>query len=136
MENPISGSCLCGSVAYQLVGPSSQFHWCHCSQCRKVTGSAHVANIFTKPENLKWLKGEDNCKRYDLPGGAFLSNAFCQDCGTRVPWLSRDDQWYIVPAGSLDGDADIAPQDNIFWADRANWYDAGVKATRFDQYPT
>ena len=43
----IEGKCLCGNVRYRITGPILNFQYCHCSRCRKFTGSAHAANVFT-----------------------------------------------------------------------------------------
>ena len=41
----------------------------------------------------------------------------------------------IIPAGSLNGNPDIAPQDNLFWPERAGWYDEALAAVHFDAFP-
>lgn len=130
MSEPIHGSCLCGRVQYRVSGPFDTFHLCHCSQCRRSTGSAHAANIFTSPERLQWLQGEDLVKHYipDEPG--VISKAFCSHCGSLVPYTSLQSDRLIIPAGSLTDPAGIEPQDNIYWRDRADWYDAGLAAQR------
>ncbi len=131
----LEGSCLCGLIAYRYQAPPDQFHLCHCSLCRKVSGSAHASNIFASPQHFEWLSGEDKWKRFDLPSAKWFSTAFCGECGSRVPWLSRDGKTLIIPAGSLDSQSPIDPLDNIFWEDRADWYDAGLKAERVARYP-
>lgn len=135
MDKTITGACLCGRVKYQVSGPLDVFHLCHCSQCRRSTGSAHAANIFTRPEHLRWLAGEDLVKRYIPDEPDVISKAFCSHCGSLVPYTSLKSGRLIIPAGSLDGDAGIAPNDNIFWTDRAGWYDAGLEAKRVPQAP-
>ncbi|MCG6938790.1 MAG: GFA family protein [Gammaproteobacteria bacterium] len=40
------------------------FQYCHCSRCRKFTGSAHAANIIIDPENFRWLGGETSAGRF------------------------------------------------------------------------
>ncbi len=131
----IKGGCLCGEVTYEVTGPFDQFHLCHCSRCRKSTGSAHASNIFTKPENIRWLTGESLIKRFDLPTAERFARCFCSQCGSGVPYLSRNGLALTIPAGSLDDDPGIRPQDHIFWRDRGCWYDEGVTAPRFDEYP-
>ena len=131
----LEGSCLCGTVTYRYQASPQQFHLCHCSLCRKVSGSAHASNIFVLPQHFEWLSGEDRWKRFDLPSGKWFSTAFCCECGSRVPWLSRDGKSLIIPAGTLDSCSSIEPQDNIFWEDRADWYDAALQAERVAKYP-
>ncbi|MCP3867429.1 MAG: GFA family protein [Gammaproteobacteria bacterium] len=135
MKQQAEGSCLCGQVKFTVTGPFSGFHLCHCSRCRKDSGSAHASNIFTGPENIQWLSGAELVKRYDLPTARRFAKCFCTECGSPVPYLSRDGKFLIIPAGSLDSDPGITPNDHIFWKDRASWYDAGLNAPRFDEYP-
>jgi hypothetical protein len=130
----ISGSCLCGEVKFESENSFSQFHFCHCSQCQKATGSAHVSNLFTTPDNIKWLSGENNVKRFDVPGRT-ISSAFCTDCGSPVPYLSSTGESLIIPAGVLDSAPNIAPQDNIFWSEHAAWYEAGIKSKKYARFP-
>lgn len=129
----LSGGCLCGAVAFQIKDEFEQFQLCHCSQCQKTTGTAHASNLFASPENIQWLTGLDLIVRFDLEGRS-ISNAFCSKCGSRVPYKSLSGDILVVPAGSLDEAPSIIPQANIFWPERAAWYDAAVAATRFNQY--
>ena len=135
-KDRIGGSCLCGQVRFQVHGPYLAFHLCHCSRCRKETGSAHAANLFTAAGNIEWLEGESLVKRFDLPDAERFARAFCTECGGPVPYTSRDGRFLIVPAGSLDGDPGVRPDDNIFWRDRAPWEEEGHDAPRFDTYAT
>jgi hypothetical protein len=57
------------------------------------------------------------------------------ECGSPVPFLSRGYRFLIISAGSLDADPDIQPRDHIFWKDRASWYDQGLTAPHYDEYP-
>ncbi|MFT5220145.1 MAG: hypothetical protein ACI9LO_000694 [Planctomycetota bacterium] len=135
MSDTFSGRCLCGQVRYEVSGPFEAFHLCHCSQCRRSTGSAHASNIFTSEDRLKWLSGSELVKRYtpDKPG--VISKCFCTHCGSLVPYTSLKSGKLIIPAGSLDQTPDILPEDHIFWRDRAGWYDAAATVKRCEQGP-
>lgn len=130
----LSGSCLCGDVTFKCEDQFSQFHLCHCTQCQKVTGSAHVSNLFCAPTNIEWLTGEDKIKRYQVPGRSLVSS-FCGNCGSPVPYVSVSGKTLLVPAGSLDDAPNITPQDNIFWSEHAPWYEAGLQSQKFDGFP-
>jgi len=134
MSETISGACLCGRVRYQVSGPFDVFHLCHCSQCRRSTGSAHAANIFTSPDRLEWIAGADLVKRYTPEQPDVISKCFCTHCGSLVPYTSLHSGKLIIPAGSLSEPPGIVPDDNIFWRDRADWYDAGLEAKRHAQF--
>ena len=133
MTDTVSGSCLCGKVTFEIKNEFRLFQLCHCTQCQKSTGTAHASNLFTHPENIRWQSGQDSIVRYDVPGRR-ISNVFCRHCGSRVPWLSLSGESLAVPAGSLDGVPAIAPQANIFWPERAAWYDQGIQAAPYDTY--
>lgn len=129
----ISGSCLCGVVTFEIKNEFAHFQLCHCTQCQKMSGSAHASNLFTKPDYITWLSGEDGVHRYDVKGRKF-SNAFCRECGSRVPFVSLSGRMLAVPAGSLDGEPNKSPQANIFWPERAAWYDEALQTPHFDRY--
>jgi hypothetical protein len=134
MNEAIEGSCLCGGVRYAVTGPFDRFYYCHCSRCRKASGSAHVSNLFGRPENIRWIAGKELIRRFDLPTAERFSRCFCSECGTPVPHVTRNGQFLLVPAGALEGDPGMRPQANIFWRDRSPWYEEGLAAPRFDAY--
>lgn len=135
MSNEINGSCLCGKVTFKVTGPFKAFYLCHCSRCRRATGSAHAANIFGTPDQLEWLSGEETIKHYKFPEAERFSKNFCMECGSAVPMIGPDGTRLLIPAGTLSTAPEIKPAANIFWADRAGWYDDGLAAQRFDGYP-
>ena len=79
------GSCLCGSVQYEISGEAKKFYHCHCKRCRKATGTGHASNLLVKPGSIKWLKGEESIKGYKVPEAIRFTNRFCSVCGGRVP---------------------------------------------------
>jgi len=135
MDKTVKGGCLCGRVQYQVRGPFDTFHLCHCSQCRRSTGTAHAANIFTTEDRLEWICGEELIKRFIPDEADVIGKSFCSHCGSLVPYTSIHSGRLIIPAGSLNEHPGIDPQDNIFWSDRADWYDAGLTAQRVPQDP-
>lgn len=112
------GSCLCGAVRFKVDGGFERFYLCHCSRCRKDTGSAHAANLFASTAKLEWLAGQQHIRSFTVPGTRH-TKCFCAACGSALPYVS--DGLLVVPAGSLDTALTIAPDANIFMADRAAW---------------
>lgn len=135
MVNKVKGACLCGKVQYTATGPFSAFHICHCSQCRRSTGSAYASNIFTTADRLEWLSGQDQIKQYIPDEPNVISKSFCRHCGSLVPYISTKNGKLMIPAGSLSEDPEIRPKDNIFWHDRADWYDSVAQTPKFDGFP-
>ena len=130
----IKGSCLCGAVKFEIKAPLSAFRYCNCSRCRKASGSAHVANIFLPQGQVTWTAGESSIKRFDLPGAKRFSVWFCSRCGSRVPHKVRDGDNYLIPAGLLDDDPVMRPENSIFWGSRAPWYVEPREIPKFAEY--
>ena len=121
MSKSIKGSCLCQTVTFQFHGPEFVFQYCHCSRCRKFTGSAHATNILIDPKQFEWLTGEDQVERFEHPDAKHYATCFCKKCGSSLPWLAQTGRAVIIPAGTLDDDPGIRPVQNIFWDSRAPW---------------
>jgi hypothetical protein len=51
------GSCLCGEIIFEIIGEFESFFLCHCERCRKDTGSAHAANLFSSKTSRTYLLG-------------------------------------------------------------------------------
>ena len=132
--NDVKGSCLCGRIKFELFGEIGSFNLCHCMRCRRSTGSAHASDIFTEPENIKWLSGEDLIQRFELPEAERFMKQFCSKCGSAVPYVNRLGINLVIPAGSLTEQFEVPPEKNIFWESKAKWYEPGLKAQRHDEY--
>lgn len=115
-----TGGCLCGATAFEVEGPFDSFFLCHCTRCRKDTGSAHAANLFSGRATLRWLKGEAGVVTYRHPGTRH-ERSFCAACGSALPSLQMDGRLVVVPAGSLDSPIDMKPTAHICLNDRAAW---------------
>lgn len=123
-----AGSCLCGAVRFEVDGEFDALYLCHCERCRKDTGSAHAANMFSATARLRWLSGEDMVRTHNFKQSGHIKS-FCRECGAALPNVQMDGALLVVPAGSLDEDVPIAPTAHIFCARRANW-DAGLETVR------
>jgi hypothetical protein len=115
-----SGSCLCAEVRFEIEGDFERFYLCHCGHCRKDTGSAHAANLFSTTATLRWLSGEEKVTQYTLPGTRH-SRSFCSVCGSALPSLQMNGALLVVPAGSMDSEIPIRPDAHIFSASSAGW---------------
>lgn len=134
MENKLHGGCLCGKVTFVLNNDFRKFYVCHCKQCQQLTGSAFAANLFTSPDNIQWLSGDNEVQQYVHETRSF-SKAFCRHCGSALPIVTKSGRALLVPAGSINGEPSLMPQASIFSAEEACWLEAGTKAKRFDAFP-
>lgn len=133
MSDSVRGSCVCGTVVYQIEGPYRGFQYCHCSRCRKRSGSAYLSNIFVPVDQFRWVQGEDKVKRFELPTAKYWSTAFCTECGSAAPWLTKTGKVMVVGAGGLDDDPGDRPRFSVFYGSRPEWY---VHASDLDMHET
>jgi len=129
------GSCLCGSVKYELSGEPTRFYHCHCERCRRATGTGHASNIMVKADNFTWLAGEALLKRYKVPEAERFYSLFCSECGSNMPREVPEIGVVVVPAGSLDHEIPLQPEARIFWDSRAEWSCSGDGIAVFAEYP-
>ena len=120
MTQTAHGACLCGAVTFRISGAFESFFLCHCSRCRKDTGSAHAANLFSSTAKITWLSGQDRAKTYRVPATQH-EKSFCAECGSALPRLQMNGALLVVPAGSLDSAVGIRPNAHICIASRADW---------------
>jgi hypothetical protein len=122
-------------VAYEVSPPFKLMIHCHCSRCRRSSGSAHATNLVADPSRFRWVVGEARVRRFDLPEAKSFGKWFCSVCGCPVPRLTRNGKLVVVPAGSLDEEPPITPSDHIFWSSRARWGCAHGGLATHPEYP-
>ena len=134
MAATLHGSCLCQGVRFTLDSPPLFINHCHCSLCRKLSGSAFGSFLHADGRGLRWLQGQDLVRSYESSPGNW--RAFCTRCGSLMPVLEDEGCHAIVPAGSLDEDPGLRPLVHIHCASRAPWYalpEDGLP--RFEAFP-
>lgn len=129
----LSGSCLCGQVTYTATGEETRFYHCHCSRCRKVSGTGHASNLFIEG-TLTWLSGQEQLSSYMPPDAQRFRNQFCRHCGSRMPRFDEAYGTVFIPAGSLDEEPLMQPQARIFCGSRATWSCSDADLPEFHQY--
>lgn len=130
----MKGRCLCGTVEFELRGEIPNLYQCHCSLCRKVTGSSANAAFRIAAGQLQWLRGRDSIREYASETG--FKSHFCTNCGSPVPNLTREDRAYWVPVGLLEDSAKIALVAHLFVGSRAAWDEIAEVGEQFDEMPS
>ncbi len=125
--------CMCGAVAFEITAPVPNLYQCHCTLCQKQSGTASNAATFVKPEQFRWLRGEDNIRSYKLDTG-FRSD-FCATCGCPVPNRLRELAFYWVPAGILQGLKDRKVVLHLHCGSKADWDSITGDAQCFSSMP-
>ncbi|MBF2096919.1 MAG: GFA family protein [Gloeomargaritaceae cyanobacterium C42_A2020_066] len=100
--------------------------------CRKDTGSAHAANLFSPNATLYWVTGESLVATFNLPTTRHV-RSFCRNCGSALPYAAEG--FVVVPAGSLDTTPSKLPEAHLFFASRAEWDCDLAELPTFDTVP-
>lgn len=127
------GGCLCGAVRFEVDGSFDHFFLCHCSRCRKGSGTAHASNLFSSHARLIWLKGKDLVQTFTVEGTRF-TRSFCPICGSTLPNQAGSGR-LKVPAGSLETPISLRPEAHIFAGSRADWDHHLEKIPTHDERP-
>ena len=117
--DPVHGSCLCGSVAFEIDPPFPRLYQCHCSLCRKQGGSTSNTGMIVATEKFRWVRGQPLITEWMRPTG--FRSYFCSICGAPVPNPLRDTGYMWVASGLIDdgGTLEIAAQ--LWTGSRAPW---------------
>jgi hypothetical protein len=121
----IRGTCLCGGVQFEIERVVGPFELCHCSRCRKATGSAFAAGLGVRTDDFRMLAGADLVRTYEAPvreRPPGFRNSFCSRCGSPVPNPLSGESWFEVPAGALDDDPLARPDKHIFVECKSAWF--------------
>lgn len=115
----MKGECLCGAVAFEVEDELPNLYQCHCSLCRKVTGSNANAATFVSLNKFRWVNGQENITSFQKPTG--YRSDFCRICGSPVPNQLRSANLVWVPAGLLAGDFDSEIAVHLHAGSSASW---------------
>ena len=115
----MTGSCLCGEVVYQLNNEIKTIVYCHCSRCRKQTGSAFNAATAINKEDLTFIKVEEKIKVFSCSG---VNRHFCGQCGSHL-FSSRDNDnnSYRLRIGLINEPINAEKRIHIYTGSKANW---------------
>ena len=133
-KQTLKGSCLCGALHFVVTGEPTHFFHCHCSRCRKSTGTGHASNLFIGEGELAWTGDTAWIKTYKLPEAQRFARTFCGQCGGPLPREIGDTRRIFIPAGTLDDEPNIKPQARIFEGSKASWSCAGDQVPCFSEY--
>lgn len=126
------GSCLCGEVKFEIIGNIPNLYQCHCSLCRKVSGSASSSAFILDTKHFKWIQGAENISKYSKPSG--YSSHFCAKCGCPMPNKFMD-SYYWVPAGTLDGNPEVQVVAHLYMDSKSHWDTSPKEGVQYDKAP-
>jgi len=118
------GQCNCGSVAFEIESDISEVFMCHCSICRRFTGSNGIAVVVVDNHLFQWTKGKSMIAFWEKPGAEWHTS-FCKVCGSSLPGVNDESRMY-VPAGLItEGGNSLKVAHHIWVESKAVWDEIG-----------
>jgi len=118
------GECNCGAVAFEIDTELSDVFVCHCSICRRSTGSNGIAVVVIDNDAFRWTRGKEQIATWKKPD-ADWQTWFCRICGSRLPG-ANDESRMFVPAGLVsDGGDALRVLHHIWVGSKADWDEIG-----------
>ena len=117
----LEGRCLCGKIEYEIDGEVGSIDYCHCSYCRRASGSAFASNATISRASFRLRSGDALMKEFESTPGKFRS--FCSNCGspiyarhTAAPEILR------IRVGTLSSDPISRPCGHFDVDSKASWF--------------
>ena len=130
----VSGSCLCGSVAFAASVLPKQLVNCHCSLCRRSRAAAFGSTLLVPRAAFRWDRGEACVRSYALPARKYGTD-FCADCGSLVPSAPMAATMAMLPAGAIDSPLPPLRAVHLYVASKAPWYEIADAWPQFAALP-
>jgi hypothetical protein len=115
----LAGECFCGAVRYAVADAFAYALNCHCSNCRRTTGSAFKPFAGIARDKFSVAGGDDKLM---IHGDETGHDAHCKRCGSLLYSVVRDGAFVHVAMGTLVDDPSIRPSAHIFVGSKAPWY--------------
>ncbi|HVW55869.1 MAG TPA: GFA family protein [Rhizobiaceae bacterium] len=129
----LSGKCLCGAVAYSVEDAFLYALNCHCSNCRRTTGSAFKPFAGIERGKLRLVAGEEELMRV---GEEDTHDAHCGQCGSLLYSVVREGAYVHVAMGTLVDAPSIRPSAHIFVGSKAPWFTIADDLPQYAEHVT
>ncbi len=123
------GECSCGGVAFEIKGDLLEVFVCHCSICRRSSGSNGMAVVVIDNDQFRCLRGKDLVASWKKPDTDW-QKWFCRICGAPLPGVN-DETRMFVPAGLISEGGESLRVKHHIWVDsKAVWDEIGDTGER------
>ncbi|NEU97196.1 GFA family protein [Bradyrhizobium uaiense] len=116
----LTGECFCRDVRYEVADAFGYALNCHCSNCRRTTGSAFKPFAGIVREEFTVTSGAEGLLVY---GDDTTHDAHCGRCGSLLYSRLRNGAYVHVTMGTLRDAPTIRPTAHIFVGSKAPWHE-------------
>jgi hypothetical protein len=127
----LAGKCFCGAVHYAVADELVYAANCHCSNCRRTTGSAFKPFAGIERDKLVVTKGDDNLMTLGDEDG---SDVRCKVCGSLLYSIVRAGAFVHVAMGTLVDDPAVRPNKHIFVGSKAPWFEITDDLPQYEEH--
>jgi ADP-ribosyl-[dinitrogen reductase] hydrolase len=113
------GSCLCGTVRYEIDQLDMPIGHCHCTTCRKAYAAAFATTAGVMRRHFRWTAGEEKINAYESSPGKLRK--FCSVCGTHLLAERLAQPHVILRVPTLDDDPGATPVLHIWTSHDVPW---------------
>lgn len=125
------GTCLCESVRYTIKCEPRDCCYCHCSVCRRLTGSAMSACGTVDVLDFTWTRGEDAISTYAQNNS--INRLFCSKCGSYLATThAKAPGQTFIALGCLDATVECEPEFHQFAGSKAKWCKIQTELPQFE----
>lgn len=130
----IQGSCLCGSVRYEIDQLASPIGFCHCITCQKAHASVSAPTARIEPAHFRWLQGHELVKGFESSPGK--TRQFCSQCGSHIVAIKAGQDQWILRVATLDADPQVRPAVHIWTSHDVPWLSSAELPAFTEGLPT
>lgn len=118
MNDKVHGTCLCGEVQFDALGPPDSVAACHCQSCRKHTGAPVAVFVDYKVNQVSFL-GRPMASFESSHG---VQRGFCSQCGSTLSYQARSLPSMIhIHIGAFDEPDRFTPTENENTSSQLPW---------------
>jgi len=127
------GKCLCGEVEFVVSGTLPNIYQCHCSLCRKATGSASNTALIVQSESFQWVCGQERIASFVKDAG--YRSDFCSKCGSPLPNPLKGGAEYWIPVGLFEDNANLEIAAHLHVGSKASWDVIASSGIQYQEAP-
>jgi hypothetical protein len=132
----LRGECLCRAVGYTVADAFEYALNCHCSNCRRATGSAFKPFAGIARDRLQLVNGDHDLLIHGETSGTSPHDVHCGRCGSLLWSVVREGAWVHVAMGTLVDPPSIRPSAHIFVGSRAPWHEITDNLSQYVRHVT
>jgi len=115
--------CCCGDFKINIEGEPKMHGLCHCTDCKKRTGSGFGISSYFSPDSIKRIEGENNCYTlFNEEQNHEQKRYFCKNCGSTLYWTISDRADIIgIAGGNIINGTMPEPSYSVNDSQRCQW---------------